>query len=322
LGSILTLAVPTLAPSTEDCFMDLLFPQNPTMRKLPEPIFEPEYDAATALGFKCLLFDEEALCAGDIDLALKRLPPGSGSELLYRGWILTKELYRQFHEALSARGYSLVSSAAQYAEVTYFPNYYPKIRDFSPAAVWTETPDSFLAWTLARKLGDGPFVIKDHIKSAKHLWHEACFVPKGSGRENFERIAENLRREQGKTFFRGFVVKQFVPLRSRGESPREYPMCEEYRLFFWNRQLLIASHYHRQLENPVDWSPFVTLAQRFDAPFFTMDIAQTDIGNGIVVDMGAGECSSLPPSLEPIRFYTTLLEVMGTAPAAMVPPMK
>ena len=28
--------------------------------------------------------------------------------------------------------------------------------------------------------GEGPFVIKDHIKSAKHLWHEACFVPKGS----------------------------------------------------------------------------------------------------------------------------------------------
>src|SRR5262249_49476717 len=264
--------------------MELLFPQNPTMRKLPEPMFESEFDAATSLGFKCLLFDEEALCAGDIDLALKRLPPGDGRELLYRGWILTEELYRQFRDALSARGHTLISSAAQYAEVSYFLNYYPKIRDFSPAAVWTDTPDSFLAWTLARKLGDGPFVIKDHIKSAKHLWHEACFVPKASGRENFERIAENLRREQGKSFFRGFVVKQYVPLRSRGDSPRAYPLCEEYRLFFWARHLLIASHYHRQSENPVDWSPFVALAQRFDAPFFTMDIAQIETGNWIVVD--------------------------------------
>ena len=74
-------------------------------------------------------------------------------------------------------------------------------------------------------------------------------------------------------------------------------MCEEYRLYFWKRQLLIASHYHRQPENPVDWSPFVALAERFDAPFFTMDIAQAEAGNWIVVDMGAGECSSLPPSL-------------------------
>lgn len=103
--------------------MDILFPQNPMLRKLPEPMFEAEFEAATSCGFNCLLIDEEALCAGDIDLSLKRLPPGAGNEVLYRGWILTEELYRRFQEALSARGYSLVSSAAQYAEVTYFPNY-------------------------------------------------------------------------------------------------------------------------------------------------------------------------------------------------------
>ena len=261
------------------------------------------------------------MSAGEIDLAFKRLPPGDGGETIYRGWILTEELYHRFQEALLTRGYPLVSSAAQYAEVTYFPNYYPKIREFSPAAVWTDPPDPYLAWTQSRKLGDGPFVIKDHIKSAKHLWHEACFVPKGSGRENFERIADNLKKEQGKMFFRGFVVKQFVPLRSRGDSPREYPMCEEYRLFFWMRQLLIASHSHRQAENPVDWSPFVTLAQRFDAPFFTMDVAQAEAGTWIVVDMGAGECSSLPPSLEPTRFYSKLAEMIGTeSGASQIPP--
>jgi hypothetical protein len=302
--------------------MNLLFPQNPMMRKLPEPMFEPEFDAAKSQGFWRQLFDEEALCAGEIDLAFKRLPPGNGGELLYRGWILTEELYRRFEAGLAARGYTLVSSAAHYAEVTYFPNYYPIIRDFSPSAEWTETPDAFRAWTLSRKMGDGPFVLKDHVKSAKHPWHDACFVPNGSGRENFERIAANLRREQGDAFFRGFVVKQYVPLRHRGDSPREYPMCEEYRLFFWKRQLLIASHYHRLSENPADWSPFVNLAQRFDSPFFTMDVAQNEAGNWIVVDMGAGECSSLPPSLVPTRFYGKLAEVTGTAPAAspIVPP--
>lgn len=293
--------------------MDLLFPENPMMRKLPEPIFESEFDAAKALGFRCLLLDEDALCRGDTEQALKRLPQADGNDLLYRGWILTEELYRRFRNALADRGYILVSSAEHYAEVTYFPNYYPKIRDYSPSAVWTDAPDSLLAWTLSRKLGEGPFVVKDHIKSAKHNWHDACFVPKGAGRENFERILGNLRTEQGKSFNRGFVVKEYVPLRSRGDSPREYPLCEEYRLFFWKRQLLIASHYHRQSENPVDWSPFVAVAQRFDAPFFTMDVAQTESGNWVIVDMGAGEVSSLPPSLEPTRFYAKLAEVVGIA---------
>jgi hypothetical protein len=286
--------------------MHILFPQNPLMRKLPEPIFEPEYDAAKALGFACLLFDEEALSAGDTEGAFKRLLAGDGGEVLYRGWILTEERYRSFYDALAGRGYRLVSTTEQYAGVTYFPNYYPKIRDCSPAAVWTDTPDAYRAWSEARKLGDGPFVLKDHIKSAKHLWHEACFVPKGAGRENFEHIAENLKNEQGKSFFRGFVVKQYVPLKSRGQSARAYPQCEEYRLFFWKGELLIASHYHRQPENAVDWTPFVEVARRFDAPFFTMDVALTEAGAWIVVDMGAGECSSLPPSLEPTRFYQAL----------------
>jgi hypothetical protein len=286
--------------------MKLLFPENPIMRKLPEPIFEPEFDAATALGFDCLLFNEDALSAGDIDGALRRLPEGAGDRLLYRGWILKEGAYRGLFHACAERGYQFVSSPDEYAQVTFFPNYYPKIRDASPPAVWTETPDTLAAWTASRRLGDGPFVVKDHVKSAKHKWHDACFIPKGAGREAFERVLENLRDEQGPVFHRGYVVKEFVPLRSRGQGPREYPLCEEYRLFFWNRQLLVASHYHPLPPNAVDWSPFVQIAQRFTAPFFTMDAAQTEAGNWIIVDMGAGEASSLPPSLAPMDFYKRL----------------
>lgn len=47
----------------------------------------------------------------------------------------------------------------------------------------------------SRKLGDGPFVLKDHIMSVKHRWDEACFVQKCAGREQIESIAEALREE-------------------------------------------------------------------------------------------------------------------------------
>jgi ATP-grasp domain, R2K clade family 3 len=292
--------------------MNVLFPQNPMMRKLPESIFESDFDAAQECGFPCLLFAEHTLSHEGAEYAVKHLPPGGGSDLLYRGWILTEEVYRQFYAALLARGYRLVSTPEQYVEVTYFPNYYPKIREHSPAAVWTDKPDAYAAYSASRKLGDGPFVIKDHIKSAKHLWQDACFIPKASGREHFEWVAENLLKEQGKSFNRGFVVKQYVPLRTRGHGPREYPQCEEYRLFFWRGKLLIASHYHNQTANPVDWAPFETLAGRFDAPFFTMDVAQTETGNWVIVDMGAGECSSLPPSLPANQFNQKLAEATRT----------
>ena len=94
-------------------------------------------------------------------------------------------------------------------------------------------------------------------------------------------------------------------------------MCEEYRLFFWQRKLLIASHYHNQTANPVDWTPFEGLAAQFDAPFFTMDIAQTESGAWLIVHMGAGECSSLPPSLPATEFYHRLRDVWT---ASALPP--
>lgn len=294
--------------------MKLLFPRNVMMKKLPEPMFEHEFDAARSLGFDCLLFAEELISLEGVAQAIKGLPEGDGGPLLYRGWIMAEELYRQFYQALRDRGYSLVSTPDQYAEVSYFPNYYPKVKELSPAAVFTDTPDAYAAWCESRRLGDGPFVIKDHIKSAKHLWHEACFVPKGAGREQFEKVAETLKSEQGRSFHRGFVVKQYVPLRDCGPTPREYPMCEEYRLFFWGQKLLIDSHYHDLPAVASDWTEFESLAERFDAPFFTMDVARTEEGAWLVVDMGAGECSSLPPSLSAERFYRRLLEAVEERP--------
>jgi hypothetical protein len=293
--------------------MKLLFPRSGMMRKLPDPVYEHEFDAAKSLGFDCLLFAEDVLSHEGAERAVEHLPDGDGGPLLYRGWIFSEAVYGQLFDALAARGYRLVSTPEQYAEVTYFPNYHPKVREVSPPAVWTDTPNEYLAYSRSRTLGDGPFVLKDHIKSAKHRWHEACFVPKNAGRERFEEVAAALKAEQGKSFHRGFVVKQFVPLRSRGPSPREYPMAEEYRLFFWRRKLLVASHYHNQPANPVDWTPFERLAERFDAPFFSMDVAQAEDGRWLVVDMGAGECSSLPPSLPAAKFYERLREAVAVA---------
>jgi hypothetical protein len=74
--------------------MRLLFPENPLMRKLPEPLFEAEFAPAKALGFECPLFDEDALSAGETSRALKRLADGDGKGLLYREWILKEETYK------------------------------------------------------------------------------------------------------------------------------------------------------------------------------------------------------------------------------------
>jgi hypothetical protein len=276
------------------------------MRKLPESVFEREFDAARENGFSVHLFGEDVRSREGAERALAGLPDGNGTTLLYRGWILTEIEYRDLHAAAEERGYRLVSSPEQYSEVTFFPNYFSKIADRSPHAVWTETPDAYAAWTASRTLGDGPFVIKDHVKSAKHKWLDACFVPKGASRERFEEIAEALRAEQGAAFHGGFVVKTYVPLKAVERGPYEYPTCDEYRIFYWQRRRLAMSHYHDRPMSHFDDAEFDRIAERFAAPLFTMDIARTADDDWVIVDVGAGECSSLPPSLSAEEFYRRL----------------
>lgn len=150
--------------------MNVLYPRSGMMKKLPDRVFEHEFDAAQPLGFDCLLFAEEGLSHEGVEDAVRHLPAGDGGPLLYRGWIVPEDVYRRLFDALADRGHRLVSTPEQYAGVTYFPNYYPKVLALSPPAVWTDTPDEYLAWSRSRTLGDGPFVLKDHIKSAKHRW--------------------------------------------------------------------------------------------------------------------------------------------------------
>lgn len=291
--------------------MHVLYPLNPLMRKLPEPLFEPEFDAARSMGLECLLFDEDKLVRETLDDAVRSIPHGTGI-VIYRGWILAEERYKLLEMGLASRGYQLLSSTTQYAAASYFPNYYSKIQDCSPRAVWTDSSDTYQAWHASRTLGDGPFVLKDHIKSAKHCWHDACFVPKGTGREQFEFIAQNLKTEQGSSFNRGFVVKEYVPLVSAGDGPREYPQSEEYRLFFLHGQLLTLSHYFRVPEQVIDPASFVEIASRFESPFFTLDIAHAQDGRWLVIDVGSGESSALPPNLSPVVFYQRILQVLAT----------
>jgi hypothetical protein len=270
------------------------------MKKLPETMFEEEYDAARDLGFPCYVFDEDA---STMEEGLESLPEGS-DKLLYRGWILTEQRYEKMQKVVESKGYNLVNSSTQYAFVTYFHNYYPKIKSLSPPAVWTYDKSTMSAWIESRKLGNGPFVIKDHIKSAKYKWNEACFIPKYAGREQFEYVANNLLEHQGKLFARGFVVKQYLPLKKI--SDKLYPECEECRMFFLNNDLIAATHYHRRRDPDIDFSPFIEIAMTFNVPFFSMDIAQTEKGDWTIVDVGSGECSDLPPNLDPVSFYKRL----------------
>jgi hypothetical protein len=290
--------------------MKVLFCNNAEMKKLPDPGFEAEFDAAKECGFSCLLFGLDDFLARRTERAFAQLPIGHGESLLYRGWILTEGEYLRLESACLERGYKLVNSASAYAEALYLPRHYAKIKEQAPPTVWIEGSSFDEAWRVTRSLGNGPWIVKDFIKSAKQRWHDACFIPEQVGRSRFDEILQNFLLYRGENFAGGLVFKQYVPLHQLGEDAFGAPQCEEYRLFFWQHRLLVASPYSRFDAELPDFQGYESIAKKLKSQFITIDVARTQSESWLLLEIGAGEVSALPPRLSPLVFYRALAKML------------
>lgn len=286
--------------------MQLLFCYNSEMRKIPDPRYEREVEAAQEAGFVCHLIGFEDFIDGLEERALEFVPQARGDALLYRGFMFRESEYRRLDAALGARGYALFTKPDAYAEAHYLPNHYAKIAHLTPPAVWSEGEDLAAAWRAAKSLGDGPWIVKDYVKSAKQKWDSACFIPRGVDQTAFVEVCRNLLRYQGERFERGFVFKQFRSLARIGESVYGYPLNEEYRLFFFRRRLMAAAPYDREGGSESSFDRFEEVARGFQSEFITVDVARTTDGGWLVMEVGDGGVSMLPPLLEPVTFYRAL----------------
>jgi hypothetical protein len=291
--------------------MKLLFCQNPEMTKLPDPAFEAEFDAAKESGFSCLLFGLDDFLARRTEQAFARLPAGQGDILLYRGWLMTEGEYRRLEYACSERGYRLFTPASGYAEALYLPRHFSKISELAPPTAWIEGASFDDAWRCARTLSDGPWIVKDFIKSAKQRWHDACFIPERSERSHFDEILQNFLSYRGDSFVGGLVFKQYIPLYKIGDDAFGAPQCEEYRLFYWKQKLLVASPYSRFEGELPGLERYTQIAQKLQSQFITIDVARTQKGDWLLLEIGAGEASALPPLLLPSSFYRALSLTAG-----------
>jgi hypothetical protein len=73
-----------------------------------------------------------------------------------------------FAAALTARGAALRTSTAQYRHAHELPSWYHSLTLVTPRAEWTDG-DGELEFLLAcKRLGPGPAVLRDCVKSMKH----------------------------------------------------------------------------------------------------------------------------------------------------------
>lgn len=184
---------------------------------------------------------------------------------------------------------------------SYAPRYLPLLGERTAPARWTEDADVREAWELACELGPPPWVVKDHVKSAKERWHRACFVPPGATYEDFAEICAELVETRGERFARGFVIKKWLALATlRGFTAERRPVADEHRLVFvFGRLVAHAPYYDADDAVPIDAASFAWIGDAIDSPFFTADVARLASGGTTVIEINDGGCSRFPDQLDP-----------------------
>ena len=81
--------------------------------------------------------------------------------------------------------------------------------------------------------GNSPVVVKDYVKSQKHYWSEAFFIPSANSRESVERVVNRFIELQGEDLNEVLVFREFVefePLTVYSKSGM--PLTKEFAFLF------------------------------------------------------------------------------------------
>jgi hypothetical protein len=296
--------------------MRLIYCADPLNPRAVDADYETEAGAASALGIEHNLISFEALVnERDPARAVRGVREAEHAEAaIYRGWMLTVAQYAALYDALAARNLRLLNDPAAYQFCHYLPDSYPAIEGRTPHTVWTRldgVPDFEQIMELLLPFGSGPVMVKDFVKSRKHEWFEACFIPSATDRAAVERVVRRFIELQGDVLAEGLVFREFVEFEPLGIHSRSgMPLTREYRLFFVDGEPAGILPYwdegdYAGPEPPLD--EFRGVAVKVPSRFFTMDVARTVDGNWLIVELGDGQVAGLPDHADVDAFYHALL---------------
>ncbi len=279
--------------------------------KIIEPDYEEEKNTVLDIGFNFSLISFEELINENIASALRYVKQANDHELgLYRGWMLTPNQYQNFYDGLLKKNIKLINSPLEYAHCHYLPNSYHKIESKTPKSNWTRelTKDSILK--LTRLFGKSSIIVKDFVKSEKHNWADACFIPNASNFSNVKSIVDKFIELRGEALNEGLVFRKFEELEYLIEHSRSgMPLTKEFRIFFANKRIVKVFEYWDEGEYGTikpELDDFIEIAQNIESNFFTMDVAKKKNGEWIIMELGDGQVAGLPDNTCSKDFYINL----------------
>lgn len=298
--------------------MQVIYCANPLEPTQPDDLYAEESKAATQLGIQSGLINFEKLVyENNPDAAVRRAKPSIElTELaVYRGWMMTPAKYTQLFDALHRKGLDLINSPDSYKHCHYLPEWYELLANCTPKAAWIAAEnlgDNQLTIIMEKlqAFGSGPIILKDYVKSAKHHWKEACFIPNASDRNHVDKVVSRFLEIRGDELEGGLVFRQFINFKAlTTHSKSGMPLTKEFRLFVLDGKIVHWFNYWEEgnYENMVPpLELFADRAKHIKSRFFTMDIAQAETDEWLVVELGDGQVAGLPENASAKAFYESL----------------
>jgi hypothetical protein len=300
--------------------MRLVFCCDPISPKTVDEAYRAEAIAAAEAGLEQVLIDYEALAnEGQPDRAVRRVPAQEEAMTgMYRGWMLKPQQYRLLYDALAIKGIHLLNAPDAYRNCHWLPEYYHVIEAITPKSVWMPFGgkiDIEQVMRLLEPFGFAPVIVKDYVKSRKHEWEQACFIPSASDREAVERVVGKFVEYQDEDLSEGLVFREFIefePLAQHSKSGM--PLTVEFRIFWLDGRPMYCTEYweegdYRGLQPPIE--QFQPCAENVQSRFFTMDVAKRRNGNWMIVELGDRQVAGLPEHADVGEFYSALKNMLA-----------
>ncbi len=175
----------------------------------PDAYFAEEATAGRALDWSVAVVDHDAVETGEADRAVRRVPAAAG-DALYRGWMLRSEHYAAFLDRVGHQGRAAAHQRRPVPQRPRTPGVVsPLPRPHPAASVWMNEPGTDGLVELVKTLPPGPAIIKDWVKSMKHYWDEAVYLPDVGDPDAARRVAGRFVDLRGKQIVGGIVVRSF-----------------------------------------------------------------------------------------------------------------
>lgn len=159
---------------------------------------------------------------------------------------------------------------------------------------------------LAAGLPPGAAVVKDYVKSRKHEWDEACYVPDLADPEALRRVVGRFVALQDEFLTGGVVLRafeSFVAPQSTATEARVWWRDGEPRLITAHPDSPVVDV--AEIPAP-DLERVRAAVGALDCPFVTTDLALRADGDWRVVEVGDGQVSDLHREVDPALFVGLL----------------